>query len=95
MQWIEISKELGAALWSAYRKELKPGGAIGIHETFSDPRGEYGRSTMMTVIGTGVPLLRLETRWDENLRETEWGIIPYRIDEETRYWLPGTPRDDS
>lgn len=95
--WVEIPEELGAALWSVYRKEMRPEGVVGVHETFSDPEGGWGRPTMMTVVGhdDGAPLLRLETTWD-NEPVFEDGRVAYckRKNEETRYWLPGEYRDD-
>lgn len=98
-RWIEVSKELGAELWSVYRKAMTPGGFIHVHETFSDPDGEYGRPTMMTVVGVrgGASLLRIETMWDnEPVFARDTGLVAYcwRRNEETRFWLPAN-RDDS
>ena len=99
MNWIEVSKELGAELWSVYRKAMIPGGFIHVHETFSDHYGERGRPTMMTVVGVqgGASLLRLETTWDnEPVFDNETGFVVFcwRRNEQTRFWLP-TNRDDS
>jgi hypothetical protein len=63
--WKQIPADLGHALWQAYRADMlkNEGRIIGVHESFSDPRGAYGEPCMMTVVGAGSPLLRLETTW--------------------------------
>jgi len=84
--WKQIPSDLGDALWQAYRADmLKNGGrVIGVHESFSDPRGAYGRPSMMTVVGAGSPLLRLETNW----------TAEDRSDAKTVHYLPTFADDE-
>lgn len=80
-RWIEIPFELGAQLWILFRFHMGGGtNAIHVHETFSDPNGEHGDPTMMTVIGPrgGASVMRIESTWTK----------PDRSDQTTRYWLP-------
>lgn len=85
--WHKIPSELGHALWQVLRAELgaREERTIGVHETFSDPTGQYGRPTMMTVVGAASPILRLETRWTKEDRS----------DAVTEHWLPEFIEEDS
>jgi hypothetical protein len=80
--WTEIQRDLGAQLWAVFRQHMHTMGTIGVHMSSSDPDGEYGDPTMMTVVGpkNGAAVLRLETKWTK----------PDRSDQITRYWLRAT-----
>ena len=87
--WIEIDASLGAPLWSAFRGHMARGSeCICVHEAASDPHGQWGRPSMMTVVGHrgGASLLRLEPTWDA-------GEDYRRENEVTRYWLPGDRKE--
>ena len=88
-EWIEIPARLGSGLWMALRAEMRSGGCIVVHESFSDPAGACARPTMMTVVALryGGPVLRLETTWDHGEPIGETGDFG-RKNEVTRYWLP-------
>jgi hypothetical protein len=84
--WKRIPPDIGHALWQAYRADMlkKEGGIIGVHESFSDPDGAHGDPSMMTVVGAGSPLLRLETTW----------TAEDRSDAKTTHYLPTFADDE-
>lgn len=91
MRWLELSPEMGSALWSAYRKELRTGGAVAVYSTLSDPRGQWGQPRMEAEIGTtggGCYLLRLVTTFDVDVMVVDGYDYAVRKNEETRYYLP-------
>ena len=84
--WKPIPANLGDALWQAYRADMlkNEGRTIGVHESFSDPHGTYGDPCVMTVVGAGSPLLRLETSW----------TTEDRSDAKTTHYLPTFSEDE-
>ena len=86
MNWHEIPEPLGRALWAVLRDDMgrREGRTIGVHESFSAPRGDHGIPTMLTVVGHfGGPVMKLETTWDHGRPE----------DRATRFWLPIYPEE--